>query len=353
MKQTPVFFESDFQSLNRFINEGSYEPLFILVDENTHQHCLPLFLADLESEVPVEIIEIPSGEENKTVEIATQLWEAMIAINATRKSLLLNLGGGMITDMGGFIASTFKRGIDFINIPTSLLGMVDAAIGGKTGVDLNGIKNVVGSFALPKSTFIHTEFLKTLPPREFRSGMAEMLKHGLIQNKNHWDKLIQLENPEVEIDAELIQESMKIKMDVIAKDPYENGIRKILNFGHSFGHAVESEYLETENPLLHGEAIAIGMLIESILSYENEMISKSELDEIFTALIRVFGVHPIEESLFPNLMEWMKHDKKNQKNQILFSLLDGIGKCNFDINQTDAQIFEALKSYNRKLESFS
>lgn len=353
MKQTPVYFETDFQSLNKFINEGSYQPLFILVDENTHQHCLPLFLADLEMDVQMEIIEIPSGEESKTIEIAKELWEAMTALNATRKSLLMNLGGGMITDMGGFVASTFKRGIDFINVPTSLLGMVDAAIGGKTGVDLNGIKNVIGSFALPKSTFVHTDFLKTLPQREFRSGMAEMLKHGLIQNKNHWNKLIHLKNPEVKISAELIQESMEIKMDVIANDPFEKGIRKILNFGHTFGHAIESEFLETEDPYLHGEAIAIGMLIESILSYENEMISKTELDEIFSSIIHFFGVHPIDESLFPSLNKWMKHDKKNQKNQILFSLLDGIGDCKFDINQTDEQILEALNSYNRKLESFS
>ena len=351
MKQTPVYFEENFQNLNIFFKERNYQTIFILVDANTHQHCLPLFLTEFETESPIEIIEIPFGEENKTLEIASQLWQTLIDLKATRKSLLINLGGGVISDLGGFVASTFKRGIDFINVPTSLLGMVDAAIGGKTGVDLNGIKNMVGTFALPLSTFIHLEFLKTLSSRELRSGLAEMLKHGLIESEKHWKQLIQLENIESDLSIELIEDSISIKTEIIINDPYESGKRKILNFGHTIGHAIESEFLNSENRFLHGEAIAIGMLIECVLSYENELLTKSEIDEIFFALIHFFGKNPIDESRIPNLIEWMKHDKKNENNHVLFSLLNGIGHCKYDIYQTDEQIAAAILTYNRKLET--
>src|SRR5690606_32032729 len=185
-------------------------------------------------------IEIPSGEENKVIEIAIQVWESMADLNASRKSLMVNLGGGMVTDIGGFIASTFKRGIDFVNVPTSLLSMVDASVGGKTGIDLNGIKNAVGTFSMPVATFIFPGFLETLPKTEFRSGLAEMLKHGLIYNKNHWKKLIALENFTTASIGNLIEESVGIKKEVVEKDPFESGLRKILNFGHTVGHAAES-----------------------------------------------------------------------------------------------------------------
>src|SRR5690606_38544696 len=273
MKQTPVYFQEIFTTLNDVLGQKGYQSVFFLVDDNTHEHCLPLLLSEIHENILIEIIEIPAGEESKAIEIAVQVWETMSETQASRKSLMINLGGGMITDMGGFIASTFKRGIDLINIPTSLLAMVDASVGGKTGIDLNGIKNLIGTFAMPELTLIHPEFLQTLPEREFRSGLAEMLKHGLIHDKNHWLELIEIENFDfISIDY-LIEKSVKIKQEIVEKDPFENGIRKILNFGHTIGHALESQLLQTENPLLHGEAISVGMMVESILSYENELIS--------------------------------------------------------------------------------
>lgn len=349
MKQTPIYFQEIFTTLNDVLNQKGYQSVFVLVDENTHEHCLPLLLSEIHENLLIEIIEIPAGEENKAIEIAVQVWETLAETRTSRKSVMINLGGGMVTDMGGFIASTFKRGIDFINIPTSLLAMVDASVGGKTGIDLNGIKNIIGTFSMPELTLIHPEFLQTLPEREFRSGLAEMLKHGLIQDRNHWLKLIEIENYNLETVRYLIEESVRIKQEIVENDPFENGLRKVLNFGHTIGHAIESQLLQTENPLLHGEAIAVGMMIESILSYENELISKDELDEIFTNLIRIFGEVPVEEETIPDLLLWMKNDKKNQNDQINFSLLDGIGKCKFDVFLSENQIVEGILRYNNKL----
>ena len=349
MKQTPVFFDDVFIRFNQLLKEKNYSSLFILVDENTHDHCLPILLSEIEESIPIEIIEIPAGEENKVIEIAVQVWESMAELNASRKSLMINLGGGMVTDIGGFIASTYKRGIDFVNFPTSLLSMVDASVGGKNGIDLNGIKNVVGTFSMPVTTFVFPDFLETLPQPEFKSGLAEMFKHGLIYDRQHWENLIVLENFTPASIGLLIEESVLIKKEVVEKDPFESGLRKILNFGHTVGHAVESEFLKTENPLLHGEAVAIGMLVEAILSFENELISKDELDEIFVHLIRIFDKKEIPEELIPNLLHWMKFDKKNQNGQISFSLLDGIGNCQFDILLSENQISEGILRYNKKL----
>ena len=350
MKQTPIYFESIFTVINSFLANNNYSNLIILADSHTHEFCLPVFLPEIVTTASIEVIEIPAGEENKAIEIAVQVWETLAEINVSRKSLMINLGGGMITDIGGFIASTYKRGIHFINVPTSLLAMVDASVGGKTGIDLSGIKNIIGTFAMPELTLIHPEFLKTLPEREFRSGLAEMLKHGLIYDKNHWSELIEIENFDfISIDY-LIEKSVKIKQEIVENDPFESGLRKILNFGHTIGHALESQLLQTENPLLHGEAVAVGMMVESILSYENELISKDELDEIITNLIRIFGKIPVEEESIPDLLLWMKNDKKNQNDQISFSLLDGIGKCKFDVFLSENQIVEGILRYNKKLE---
>ncbi len=351
MKQTPLIFDSIFVVMNSILAEKNYTDVVFLVDSHTHEFCLPLFLPEIVTNASIEIIEIPSGEENKTIEIAIQVWETLAEINASRKSLMVNLGGGMVTDIGGFLASTYKRGIDFINVPTSLLSMVDASVGGKTGIDLNGIKNIIGTFAMPGLTLIYPEFLKTLPEREFRSGLAEMLKHGLIFNKNHWKSLTEIENYNFESVSTLIEDSVKIKLEIVKTDPFETGRRKILNFGHTIGHALESELLESEFPLLHGEAIAVGMMVESILSYENELISKEELDEIFSNLIRIFGKIPINEESIPDLLVWMKNDKKNQNHQINFSLLDGIGKYKFDVFLNENQIIDGILKYNWKIDA--
>lgn len=352
MKQTPIYFDEIFDRLKQLVSARDYHPIFILVDENTHQHCLPYFLSEWETESAIEVIEIPAGEENKSLEIAYQVWESMVELDGSRNSLMINLGGGMVTDLGGFIASTFKRGIDFINIPTSLLAMVDASVGGKTGLDLGGIKNLIGSFAFPVATLIHPDFLDSLPEREFRAGLAEMLKHGLIYKKEHWQELCTIDqNESISVD-ELIYTSIQIKKEVVEQDPIEKGLRKILNFGHTVGHAVESKYLETDHQLLHGEAIAIGMMVEALMSFENELLNKEELDEIFYYITHFFGKSPIDENDIPHLIDWMKHDKKNQNGQIGFSLLDGIGHCKYGIYLNENQIREAILKYNIKLENY-
>ena len=351
MELSPVVFENVFQQLNSFLLENNYSKIFILVDSNTHEHCLPLFLEEVETVNEIEIIEVPPGEENKVIEIVAQVWESLTELEADRKSLLINLGGGVITDMGGFIASTFKRGINFINVPTTLLSQVDASVGGKTGIDFAGLKNQIGTFSQPKLTLIFSGFLLTLPPRELTSGLAEMMKHGLIYKKFHWDNIHQIEDFTGEILHKLTQESVQIKIEIVEKDPYESGLRKILNFGHTVGHAVESYYLETEFPYLHGEAVVIGILVESILSFENEMISLAELDEIFINIHQLFAKEPINEEIIFDLLELMRHDKKNKNNQISFSLLDGIGNCKYDILLNENQISEGILLYNKKLAS--
>lgn len=352
MKQAPIILEDSLIQLNSFLAEKNYSKIFFLTDSNTHDFCLPLVLSELEKTSTYEIIEIPPGEESKAIEIVIQVWETLSELNATRNSLLVNLGGGVVTDMGGFIASTYKRGIDFIHIPTSLLAMIDASVGGKTGIDLNQIKNQIGTFAQPQMIFIYSEFLQTLPKRDLSSGFAEMLKHGLIQDKNHWNNLIQIKDLDVKNIEPLIRDSIHIKKEVVEKDPLEKGLRKILNFGHTIGHAVESLFMDTENPLLHGEAIAIGMLVESILSFENELISKEELDEIFSNLIKIYGKTQINENSIDDLIGLMKHDKKNQQDSISFSLIDGIGNCKYDILLSEIQISEGIILYNRKLDNF-
>lgn len=352
MKQATVIFDDAFVQLDSFLAAKNYSKVFFLTDSNTHDLCLPLILSDLKNQAAYEIIEIPPGEASKIIEIVVQVWETLSELGASRKSLLVNLGGGVITDMGGFIASTFKRGMDFINLPTSLLAMVDASVGGKTGINLNRVKNQVGTFAQPQTTFIHPGFLHTLPKRDLRSGFAEMLKHGLIYDQNHWQKLIRLKKIEVKTIQGLIPDSVQIKTEIVKKDPLEKGLRKILNFGHTIGHAVESTFMNSERPLLHGEAVAVGMLVETMLSFENELISKDELDEIFTHLIRIFGKTRLDENSIPDLIHLMKHDKKNPANAISFSLLNGIGNSMFDILLNENQISEGISLYNRKLENF-
>lgn len=348
MKQTAVYF--DLNNLYQIIEEKPYQSIFVLVDNWTKQYCLPIVQPKLETLGKVEIIEIERGEISKTTEMAMFIWSAMLEMKADRKSLLINLGGGVVTDLGGFVASTFKRGIDFINVPTSLLGMVDASIGGKTGVSLKNVKNVVGSIHFPVATIVHQDFLKTLNDREKKSGWAEMIKHALIKNKTHWEDIKRIHKLSLEPPLELIKESIQIKIEIVNQDPEEKGPRKTLNFGHTIGHALESEFLQTEKELLHGEAIAIGILVESILSYENEFINQKDLNEIFDTITAWFEKIRIPENRMDKLIQWMKHDKKNENDQIGFSLIHGIGNCKYEIFQTEAQIRQAIQKYNQKIK---
>jgi 3-dehydroquinate synthase len=247
------FNDSIYTYLSATLHPDLYSKVFIVVDSKTSEYCLPNFLANLATEVPLEIIEFEAGESFKNIETCFEIWSALTELGADRKSIIINLGGGVVTDLGGFVASTFKRGIEYINVPTTLLAMVDASIGGKNGVDLGNLKNQIGTITTPKAVLIDTQFLATLPQNEMRSGLAEMLKHGLIQDKSYWAKFKDLTNLNTDDLDVLIHESVEIKNNVVSQDPTENGIRKALNFGHTLGHGIESYFLENEDKtaLLH------------------------------------------------------------------------------------------------------
>src|SRR6056297_438895 len=332
-------------ALNQHIAKNSYSKIFLLVDENTKEHCLPIFIKILEKPID-SVLEIKSGEENKHIYTCLQLWENLSSLDGDRKSLLLNLGGGVLTDMGGFVASTFKRGIDFINIPTTLLSMVDASIGGKTGVDLGSLKNQVGVINQPEMVLIFPEFLNTLDSRQTMSGYAEMLKHGLIQDETYWDDLIKKNNF---TDASCIQRSIAIKNEVVLQDPTEQGLRKILNFGHTLGHAIESYCLENRDrrTLLHGEAIAIGMILEGYLSHELRGLSKLAVDEIKKGFLKHFEKVDFTEDDIANILRLLKYDKKNSHGNVNFVLLQAIGDAVTDIKVPE-ELFPKAFAYYRE-----
>lgn len=331
---TIYFNDASFVYLENLLKIETYSKIFVLVDENTNEHCLPYFLANLPTEIEIEIIEIEAGEENKNIYTCIDLWHTLIELDADRKSIMINLGGGVITDIGGFVASTYKRGIDFVNIPTTLLAMVDASVGGKTGVDLGSLKNQIGIINEPKSVIVISKFLETLPTNQMRSGLAEMLKHGLIYDKLYWDKLKNLNDLNTDDLDILIKQSIEIKNEIVSQDLKENGIRKSLNFGHTLGHAIESYFLESEekNQLLHGEAIAIGMILESHISYQSNFISKDDYAEIKYIITDVFEKIAFNNSDIQKILDLLIFDKKNEFGNIQFTLLNKIGESK--INQT-------------------
>ena len=336
---TVFFNENGYENLNSFLNSKNYSKLFILTDENTNEHCLPSLLPQLATEIPIEIIEIEPGESEKNIGTCVEIWSILSDLGADRKSVLLNLGGGVITDIGGFIASTFKRGIDFINLPTTLLGMVDASIGGKNGVDLGVLKNQVGTFTSPQILIVDTTYLSTLPQRELISGLAEMLKHGLIYDKNYWQKFSDIKNINFTEFDQLIYRSIEIKNQIVTLDPNDFGIRKALNFGHTLGHAIESYFLTTKTPLLHGEAIAIGMVMEAFISKEKKLLSSAEFEEIKTVLSSIYDTVNIDKIAQKSSIEMLIHDKKNEFGNVQFTLLNSIGE--FIINQSvDNELIE-------------
>lgn len=340
----------NFSQLNDFLHEKTFSKIFILVDENTHEYCLPVLLGNMETDLGFEILEIEAGEEMKNIQTANQLWEILTEMQADRKALVINLGGGVITDMGGFVASTYKRGIQFINIPTTLLSMCDASIGGKTGIDLMHYKNMVGTFAFPEQIFIYPQFLQTLPFKELRSGFAEMLKHGLIADKTHWNQLIKIHKLDVEAVTPYIQNSMDIKQDVVEKDFHESNIRKTLNFGHTIGHAIESLCLQQGNPILHGEAVAMGMISEAHLAYLENLISEEDSKMIIENIQRYYPYLDISDFKDEDITALLLNDKKNVDSKINFSLLTGIGSCNYDHQCSQKNILESLSFY-RKLNN--
>lgn len=335
----------NFSQLNEFLHEKSFSKIFILVDENTHEYCLPILLGNMETDLGFEILEIEAGEEMKNIQTANQLWEILTEMQADRKALVINLGGGVITDMGGFVASTYKRGIQFINIPTTLLSMCDASIGGKTGIDLMHFKNMVGTFTFPEQIFIFPKFLETLPFKELRSGFAEMLKHGLIADKTHWENLIHINKLDTESVIPHIQASMNIKQNVVDQDFHEKNIRKTLNFAHTIGHAIESLCLSQGNPILHGEAVAAGVICETYLSYLEGLLSEEESKTVIEKIQKYYPYLDISDFKDEDIFALLLNDKKNVDSNINFSLLSGIGKCVFDHQCSQKHIVESLNFY--------
>ncbi|MBT8218806.1 MAG: 3-dehydroquinate synthase [Bacteroidia bacterium] len=310
--------------LASYLHDKDYSQIVLIDDEHTEALCRPKLDLD-----PSLVITIQPGEQHKSIDTCSIIWRQLIEAQIDRHALVINLGGGVIGDMGGFCASTFKRGIDFIQIPTTLLSQVDASVGGKLGVDLNGIKNIVGLFKDPGAVLIDPGFLETLPVAELRSGYAEIVKHGLIADAQLWKetKTYDLSNINWE---DIINRSVAVKQKVVEQDPFERNLRKILNFGHTIGHAVETYYLNGPNHLLHGEAIAIGMICESYLSSRMTTLPESVADEIKSDLLAIYERNDLPDLSVDQLMNLMSNDKKNKSGNINFSLIDRIGSCMWD-----------------------
>jgi 3-dehydroquinate synthase len=344
----PIHFnENGYESLNSFLSEHKYSNLFIIVDNNTEEFCLSKFLPYLATDLTIEIIEFEAGEPHKNIETCVQLWNVLTELGADRKSIVINLGGGVVTDLGGFVASTFKRGIDFIHIPTTLLSMVDASVGGKNGVDLGNLKNQIGVINVPKMVLIDTQYLETLSKNEMRSGLAEMLKHGLIYDKGYWEKFLDLKAIDFADFDELIYRSVEIKNVIVTEDPTEKNIRKALNFGHTLGHAIESYFLENENKtnLLHGEAIAVGMILESYISLRKNLINQQEYNQIKSTIKSIYDAVIFDENDIAPIIELLIHDKKNEYGNIQFALIDGIGKIKINQSVENELILKAFEDY--------
>lgn len=325
------------------IAECEHDKIFILTDQTTHDMCLPK-LQNFLCLKGAQSIVIKAGDTNKTLDSLAEVWTALSQGGATRHSLMINLGGGMVTDLGGFAASTFKRGIDFINIPTTLLAMVDASVGGKTGINFGGLKNEIGVFSDSKFVIINTQFLDTLDHDNICSGYAEMLKHGLISDNKHWAELVgfNLAQPDLAQLQRMVAESIKVKERIVTEDPHEHGIRKALNLGHTVGHALESFAMKHGRPVLHGYAVAYGMVCELYLSARKTGFPTDKMHQMVRFILDHYGRLPYTCDDYPELLELMRHDKKNTSGIINFTLLGGIGDIRINQTATKEEIEEAL-----------
>lgn len=317
--------DKSFDALNTFLNKNNYSHYYVLCDEHTFEFCLPtlLFHAPLLNEA--EIIELESGEDKKTLETCLQVWGALTDTGADKKSLIINLGGGVISDLGGFVASTFKRGIDCINIPTTLLSMVDASVGGKTGVDFEGIKNHIGTTAEPKGIFVNPTFLNTLSERQLKNGFAEIIKIALIADSIFWKELKKLKSTTEFSSEKIITKAIELKNTIVKKDLHETNLRKSLNFGHNIGHALESALIKQSKDILHGEAIAAGMIMEAEIAQSLKRVSGKEQKEITDYIRSIYKNIKITKETESQLLQYILHDKKNEGDDLCFALPKGIG----------------------------
>lgn len=343
MEQRIIISRNLHQELATAISECEHDKLFVLTDENTEKACWPLIKGFLCLR-KANLITIKANDINKSLESVSHVWSELQRMGATRHSCLINLGGGMVTDLGGFAASTFKRGIDFINIPTTLLAMVDASVGGKTGINFGGLKNEIGVFNDSKFVILDTHFLKTLDRENILSGYAEMLKHGLISDEKMWAELIGFMD-DISTLNQLLADSVKVKERIVEEDPKEHGIRKALNVGHTVGHAFESFAMKKGKPILHGYAVAYGMIAELYLSAVKCGFPQDKLRQTVNFIREQYGQMLITCDDYPELLELMTHDKKNTSGQINFTLLGGIGDIRINQTATVEDIKEALDFY--------
>ncbi|GIV40299.1 MAG: 3-dehydroquinate synthase [Thermonema sp.] len=328
-------------SLSLFLSRQHYSQLFVLCDTHTQQHCYPLLQASLPTH---HLISIPAGEAHKTLDTCRQIWEQLTAHAADRSALLINLGGGVLCDMGGFCAATYKRGIRFIHCPTTLLSQLDASIGGKLGVDFMGLKNHIGVFQDPLAVFIGTVFLQTLPSREITAGFAEHIKHLLIADEAGWQELLQADS--LPIHPATIARSLGIKAGIVAADPHEKGLRKALNFGHTIGHALESYFLQSRQALLHGEAVALGIKAEAYISLQRGYIQPGEYRQIAALIDAHYPAVTLNKEDMKAIATLCVQDKKNEGGKILCTLLGGIGKVRINEAVSKEEIEQALLQTN-------
>tara|TARA_B100000678_G_scaffold92218_3_gene76931 strand:+ start:1375 stop:2439 length:1065 start_codon:yes stop_codon:yes gene_type:complete len=346
-KGTVFYKEEAYQKINDYLVQHTPSKIFILVDTNTHEHCLPGFLPKISTATTIEIIEIEAGEPFKNLDTCMGVWQTMSDLEGDRKSLMINLGGGVVTDLGGFVASTFKRGINYINVPTTLLAMVDASVGGKTGVDLGNLKNQIGVISNAEMVIVDSDYLATLPSEEMRSGLAEILKHGLIADEAYWEKVGNLSELTLNDLDDIIRVSVGIKAKVVAEDPYENGLRKTLNYGHTLGHAIESYCLThtQKKTLLHGEAVALGIILATYISKELKDFPSEKLDSITKRIVELYGKVEFSKNDIDAIIDLMKYDKKNEAGKINFVLLKDIGETEIDCQVPNNIIFDAFEFY--------
>ena len=336
-----------YSTLIEKVNSGNFSSIFILVDENTEKYCLDIFLRKSKFE-SFNQINILSGESNKNIESCISIWDQLNSFKADRKSLLINLGGGVLTDIGGFAASTYLRGIKFINIPTTLLGMVDAAHGGKTGIDFKLLKNQIGVFNEPIEVLLDNEYLQTLSKEEYINGYAEVVKHSLLTANSalNFNSLIKLD---LFKDSEhIINSYSQVKNEIVESDKYESNNRKVLNFGHTIGHAVESysHISEKINDLKHGEAIVIGIITEIYISHKKFNFPLKDVLSIKEHLKKYFILIPLNEIDIEGIYNLMVYDKKNEGSKINFVLLKEIGKPAIDQTVDKGLFKESLIFYN-------
>lgn len=344
MPQKIIFSNEINQAVKNVLDEMEYNKLFVLTDVNTQHFVMPKFSESLRNATNITI---KSGDINKNIESLTHVWKQLGENGATRRSVLVNLGGGMVTDLGGFAASTFKRGIRFINIPTTLLSAVDAAVGGKTGINFNGLKNEVGVFNEADTVLISTRPLDTLPIDEVKSGFAEMLKHGLLSNKDTFNKLLDYDFNQYNGEQllSLLEESVNVKREIVRQDPHEKGLRRTLNLGHTVGHAFESLAMKRLSPIPHGYAVAWGMIVELVLSHMLLKFDSATLHRYTQFVYNNYGAFNITCDDYPELLNLMTHDKKSNSGEMNFSLLSDIGEIKINCIASENDVKTALDIY--------